>query len=276
MANVVTIEGYTFELPWLHFGVMGKAGSGKSRLLASMPKPLVILGTDPMTKMQPYFDCGELDPKEYAGPLGQEIRLVKDKDGKTIIQVEGFYDKDPAMVNAAMTAMVGRAATLVQEVNAGMWKSVGLDSWSGFEDMARYRRLAGPMMIKNADGRAHHNVAKEDCKSVFLHNLIHLKCNVGITFHVTRFAQENGGEVMYNVKCIGDFAQTIAQNLAERYHSQAMPDGVNRQLRTRPDGRFELATLIEAPDPCDNTFGALFANMIAKKLAAAKAAAEKK
>jgi hypothetical protein len=274
MGNVVTIEGFTFELEWLHFGVMGKAGTGKSHLLASMPKPLLVLATDPMTKLHPYYDHGIVDPKVYTGNLGQDIRLVKNKDGKTIIQIEGFYDRDPSLKNAAMTALVSRTTQLHGEANAGMWKSTALDSWSGFEDLARYRRLVEgqPFHVKNPDGRAHHNIAKEDCKSPFLHTLIHLNCNMGISFHVTRFAQESGGEVMYNVKCIGDFAQTISQNLAERYHSISLPDGVTRRLHTRPDGRFELATLIDAPDPCENTFGALFANKIGKLLAEAKKA----
>lgn len=273
MGNIVTIEGFKLELPWLKFGAMGKAGTGKSHLLASMPKPIIILGTDPMAKMQPYFDAGTTS--EHTGPLGQQIVCVKDKDGKLLIQVEGFYDIGNSIsVAPAMTAIVARSAQLWDEVKSGAWKSVGLDSWSGFEDLSRYRRLMGPtgFKVNNPDGRAHHNVAKEDCKQVFLHNLIHLPCNVGITFHVTRFAQENGGEVTYNVKCIGDFAQTISQNLTERYHSESLADGVTRRLRTRPDGRFELNTSIGAPDPCENTFGALFGPMIAKKLAEAKEA----
>ncbi len=273
MPNTVTIEGYTFDLPWLHFGVMGKPGSGKSRLLSSMPKKLlaIIIG-DPRTKLQPYFDRGIPDAKEYTGPLGQTIFLVRDEKGDVIIQIECFWDTDPTMTESAMTKVIGRMASVVQEVNAGMWRSLAFDSWSGFEDAASYRRLIGPMSIKNPDGRAHRAVAKEDCRSVFIHQLVHLNCNVGIAFHITKFTQENGGETLYNMKCIGDFASTVGQYLAERYHSLSLPDGVTRQLRTRPDGRFELATLIEAPDPCDNSFGALFATMIAKKLAAAKAA----
>jgi len=275
MGNTVTIDGFTLDLPWLHFGVMGKPGTGKSRLLASMPKKLLaIIVGDPRTKLQPYLDVGIADTKEHVGPLGQTIILVRNAEGEVIIQIECFWDVDPTMSESAMTKVVGRMAAVVQEVNAGMWKSVAFDSWSGFEDAASYRRLIGPMSIKNPDGRAHRAIAKEDCRSVFIHQLVHLNCNVGIAFHVTKFTQENGGETTYNMKCIGDFASTVGQYLAERYHSESLSDGVTRRLRTRPDGRFELATLIEAPDPCDNSFGALFGPMITKKLAAAKAAAE--
>lgn len=266
MATTVTLkDGRTFTLPFLHFGVMGKPGSGKSHLLASMPKPLLIIATDPMTKMQPYFDQGVLDPVEHTGALGQEIRLVKDADGKTLIQVEGFYDNDP-LNPLAMTNICARMAQVQGEVKNGLWASLGFDSWSGFEDVARYRRLAGPMKINNPDGRAHHNIAKEDCKGIFNMQLVHLKCNVGITFHITEKMLEGGGQMLYNMKCIGDFASTVGQNLAERYRAEAMPDGVTRQLYTRPDGRFELATLIGAPSPCENNFNALWGPWLAKKM----------
>lgn len=274
MGNSVTIEGHTLDLPWLHFAVMGKPGTGKSRLLASMPKPLLVLGTDPEGKMQPYFDLGDLDPKEYTGAQGQTIRLVKNKDGATIVQVEFFHDDDPTFNKSAMTRFVGRVASLAQETKTGMWKSVAVDSWSGLEDCASYRRLIGPLAVKQGGAfAAHRGVAKEDCASIFLHTLIHLKCNLGVAFHITTKMLEEGGEMTYNMKCIGDFAITVARNMAERYHSISLPDGETRQLHTRPDGRFELATLIGAPSPCDNSFGALFGPMIARKLAEAKAKA---
>lgn len=272
MPNRVTLaDGRALELPWIHVGVMGEPGSGKSHFAASFPTPMLVIATDPMTKMQPYFDRGVLDPAEYAGPFGQEIRLVKDGAGNVTRQIEGFYDYDVTMLVSAMTAIGNRTASVVQEVRDGKWATVVLDSWSGFEDAAGYRRLAGPMKCTNTDGRAYRAMAKEDCKQIFLMQLIRLKCNVVMTFHTTKFAQDQGGETQYNMKCIGDFASTVGQNLAERYHSVAQPDGTTRVIYTRPDGRFKLATLIDAPSPSENTFGALWSNYIAKKLAEAGA-----
>jgi len=162
--------------------------------------------------------------------------------------------------------------SLVQEARDGKIQSLALDSWSGLEDAARHRRLAGPLSIKNPDGRAHHNVAKEDCKQLFVMQLIHARCNVGISFHITERQLEGGGEMLYNMKCIGDFASTVGQNLGEVYRSQSQPDGITRLVYTRPDGRFELQTRIEAPNPCENKFSALFSNMIQKKIAELDAA----
>jgi hypothetical protein len=269
MQTVRIPDGRTFELPWLHFGVMGEPGSGKSELCSTLPKPLKVIATDPITKMQPYFDKGILDPVATTGPFGQVIRLVRHREtGEVIIEVEGFYDTDPTMTSAAMTGVTGRMSVLVQEVKAGKWKSVALDSWSGLEDCASDRRRMGPMKCANPDGRAHRNEAKDDCKQIFRMQLIHLPCNVGITFHTTKFQMDQGGETLYNMKCIGDFATTVGQNLAERYHSVAQPDGITRVLYTKPDGRFKLATLIDAPSPCANNFAALVDPMLRKLIAA--------
>lgn len=280
MGNIVTIaDGRKFELPWLHYGVMGEPGSGKSRLMASMPKPLIVLASDPVSKLQPYFDEGVVETVTQPGPFGQTIHLVRNTAGELIIQVEGFYDTDVTMLTSAMTGFVGRMSALVQEVRAGKWKSAGIDSWSGFEDAASDRRKIGPMACKQGGAfAAHRNEAKEDLRQIFRMQLIHLPCNMGIAFHTTTRQKEQGGETLYTMKCIGDFESTVGQNLAERYHSVALPDGITRQLYTKPDGRFKLATLIDAPSPCQNNFAALFGPMLARKIAeddARKASATK-
>jgi len=276
MGNKVTLkDGLALDLPYIQVGVMGEPGSGKSRFAATFPtgtaegKAMLVIATDPLSKMQPYFDRGHYDGSIQSGAFGQDICLVRNDEGKVIIQVEGFYDVDATMVNSAMTNMVNRiTASVTQEAREGKWATIVLDSWSGFEDAASYRRLHGPLKCNNPDGRAHRAIAKEDCKSIFLHSLVNGtrgRCNLVFTYHTTKFAQEQGGEVQYTMQCIGDFATTVGRNLAERYHSVSLPDGVTRQLYTKPDGRFKLATLIDAPSPCDNTFGALWGPYIEKE-----------
>lgn len=277
MANKVTLAtGDSLILPYIQVGVMGEPGSGKTHFAASFPtgieqdQAMLVIATDPLAKMQPYFDRGFYDGQILRGPFEQDICLVRNAEGKLQIQVEGFYDVDSTMVSSAMTNIVNRiTSSLVQEVREGKWATVVLDSWSGFEDAASYRRLYGPLKCSNPDGRAHRAIAKEDCKSIFLHSLINAtrgRCNLVFTFHTTKFAVDNGGEMQYTMQCIGDFHNTVGRNLAERYHSIASPDGTTRQLYTRPDGRFKLATMIDAPSPCENTFAALWGNYIAKQM----------
>ena len=164
--------------------------------------------------------------------------------------------------------LVDRIEQVVNEVNEGKWATVVLDSWSGFEDIALNRRRKGPLAIKNSDGRAPYAVAKDDTKEILITRLVHLKCNVGITFHISEKVLDDGGTVLYNVKCIGDMPSTIGQNIAERYRAEATADGTTRRLFTRPDGRFNLTTLIGAVSPCDNNYSALFSEYIKAKTAA--------
>lgn len=255
------------ELPRHKFGVMGPPGSGKSRLLASMSKPLLVLATDPEEKLTPYTDrCGEL--KRSVGQFGQEVIIgMSPTSGKPIMQIEAFYDLDPAEP-IAVTQLLARSEQLRGEVNAGVWQSVGLDSWSQLEEFAIWRRTFGKMAPggdPTAHGR-HRGAAKDDLKPFFWSRLIPLKCNLGIAFHTTEKLLDEGGKMFYGIKAIGDLPTGLASVLPERYRSESLPDGVTRKLYTRPDGRYDLCTLIDAPNPCDNEFTALFSNWIAKQV----------
>jgi len=272
--NVTLADGRVLTLPRLKFGVMGRPGSGKSSLIASMAmdgSPLLVLAADPEEKLTPYFDrCGEVT--RSTGSLGQPIFVgTNPKTGQPFMQVELFYDDEPKNPRA-ITALLARVETLRAEVEAGMWGGVGFDSWTQFETFAIWRRSTGPFAVKDADafGRAH-GAAKDDLKPIVVSRLMPLKCNVGIVFHTSEKAKEEGGEAFFGMKAIGSLATELAALLPERYRAVALPDGTNRQLFTRPDGRFDLCTLIDAPSPCKNDFKALWANWIAKRAAAVAA-----
>jgi hypothetical protein len=123
--------------------------------------------------------------------------------------------------------------------------------------------------VKDADsfGRAH-GAAKDDLKQIVVARLIPLKCNVGIVFHTTETMKEDSGLSFFGIKAIGTLATELAALLPERYRSVSEADGTTRRLYTRPDGRFDLCTLIDAPSPCANDYKALWTNWIAKRAAA--------
>ena len=274
MSTATLADGSKIELPTLMVGLMGHPGSGKSHFFASFPKPMLVLATDPLTKMMPYFERGEVDSTVHKGAQGQIVRLVKSRtSGGAIIQIEGFYDTQPTMP-CAMQAFMQRIDAVTQEVQNRQWATVVLDSWSGLQDIAVLRRQYGPFAENNKDGRAAYAVAKDDVKQILVNRLVHLNCNVCISFHISEKVLEDGGTILYNVKAIGDLASTIGQNIAERYRSESTADGITRRLFTRPDGRFNLCTLIDAPNPCENTYQAVLKNWIAKRAAMVAAAAQ--
>lgn len=271
--NVTLPDGRVLTLPRLKFGVMGRPGGGKSRLIASMPKPLIVMAGDPEEKLSPYFDvCGEIT--ETVGQFGQRLWIGHSpKTGKPIIQIEQFYDTDPKNAQA-ITGLIARCEQLGAEVLAGMWASAGFDSYTQFERYAIWRRTHGPFRVKDADafGRAH-GAAKDDMVAMINAQIMPLKCNVGIAFHTTEKPKDEGGVSYFGIKAVGQSATDIASLLPERYRAEALPDGTRRQLWTRPDGRYDLCTLIDAPSPCENTYQALWTNWIAKRAAAGTPAA---
>lgn len=260
------------DLPRIKFGVMGRPGSGKSELLASMPKPLFVYATDPEEKLMPYFDrCGRIE--RGVGQFGQPVLIgFSPTTDKPIMQVELFYDLEPSSPSA-VTQLLARAQQVRGEVDAGMWASVALDSWSQLETFAVWRRTWGTMAAKDADAHGrNYGAAKDDLKPFFWSWLIPLKCNLGIAFHTTEKLREESGVSSYGIKAIGDLPSGLASVLPERYRSESQADGSTRKLYTKPDGRYDLCTLIDAPNPCDNHYPALFTNWINKRVAMAAAA----
>lgn len=260
-------------LPRLKFGVMGRPGSGKSHLIASMPKPLLVFAADPEEKLGPYFDrCGEV--KRSVGQFGQPVLVgLSPKTGAPIIQIEVFYDDEPKEPRA-FTSALARAEQLRGEVKAGMWASFGFDSWTQFETFAIWRRKVGVFAVSDAGafGRAH-GAAYDDLGPLVISRFMPLQCNVGLVFHTTEQLKDEGGVSFFGIKAGGKQLPTqLASLLPERYRTEAQPDGTTRKLYTRPDGRFDLCTLIDAPSPCDNTYPALWKNWIDKRVAAAVAA----
>lgn len=261
-------QGITLELPVKTFGLMGPPGTGKSRFIASMPKPLKVIATDPIGKMEAYFAYGSVESGR--GPTGAPVRRIMDyKDPtKLLIEIEGFYDEDPLMPNA-MNQLMECAQRTQREAKEGKWASVALDSYSGTEDIAKFRRAVGAFSVSatqgNNDGRAVYAAAKDDALQVLLMRLITLEnygVFVGVTLHTTEKMEESEGRMLYNIKAIGDAPSTLGRVITERYRTEACADAVTRQMVTRPDGRFKLTTTIDAPSPCKNDFGAIWANWI--------------
>lgn len=265
----------TLELPRLKFGVMGRPGSGKSHFIATLPKPLLVLGADIEEKMQPYFDrCASIT--RSTGQYGQKVLVgTSPTTGKPIIQMEIFADDEPTSPKA-FNSVLARAEQLRGEVNAGAWASVALDPWSQFETLATWRRKYGPMAVPEfeAYGRGQKAVA-DDLKLLVMARLVTLECNVGLAFHTMEKPRDEGGVSFFGIKAVTKELPTdLASLVPERYRSETLGSTKLRRLWTQPDGRYDLCTLHDAPSPCDNDYKALFANFIEKRAAAANAAAK--
>jgi hypothetical protein len=184
-----------------------------------------------------------------------------------IIQLEGFFDTEPGMP-MAYQAFDSRLQQLKEEVKAGKWASAGFDSWSQLEYIARQRRTYGAFSTAattgNKDGRAVYASAKDDLQQILTSRIIPLTCNVALTFHIEEKMSEEAGTMLYSVKAIGALKSDIGSLISERYHCINL-DGTMRQLDTR-DPRFDCCTLLDAPNPCPNSYEALWKNYIDKQI----------
>lgn len=287
---IVTLpDGRELTLPVIHVGILGPPNSGKTEFASSAEKPMLVLAADPLDKMVPYFDRGELDPQEYTGQFGQPIRLVRSRKNRdaVIIQVEGYYDEDAGNPNA-MSQLLARLPQVTEEVKQGRWRTVVIDSWSALEWIARARRSAGPFQASDSPFLE----AMNDLEAIVNSRLMNLRCNLVITFHIeTKVVKDRKGNIVkdskmdagggiqtYTVQAIGQRLKNIGNVLGEFYRAVAPLDGTdNYYLQTRQSPDFSvLCSRIKAPDPCANQWNALFGPWIETQVqrAAAPAAAQ--
>ena len=254
-------------LPIVKLGCMGPPNTGKSHLIATMEYPLLVLLADPFEKAECYFDRGFLDPKVYSGQFGQPIRIVKSaKTRNPIIQVECFLDPNPA-IPWGFGALLSRLDQVQIEARDGKWKSVGVDSWSQVEYIAKLRRTTGPFGGVDSIMAA----VKDDCEQLIKSRICTLPCNVGVTLHVSsKMIDAGGGTMLYEPVATGTLKSGIGSVLGEMYRSDSIPDptaanGSKYVLQTVRDGRFDCGTRIGAPNGVENDFRKLFGPWIAKK-----------
>jgi hypothetical protein len=267
VGDLVLPHEIQLTLPQIKFGAMGPPNTGKSHLVSTMEYPLIVALADPFEKAECYFDRGLLDPETYTGQFGQPIRIVKSaKTGNPIIQVECFLDANPA-IPWGFGALMSRLDQLAQEVIAGKWKSAGFDSWSQIEYIAKLRRTTGPFAGVDSIMAA----VKDDCEQLIKSRICTLRCNVGVTLHVSsKMIDAGGGTMLYEPVATGTLKSGIGSVLGEMYRTDSIPDasvpgGLRYVMQTVRDGRFDCGTRIGAPNGVTNDFKALFSNWIARK-----------
>lgn len=268
-------DGRSVLLPDVHCMIEGPPNSGKSHFCASAEKPMLVLAADPLDKLQAYFDRGNWDGQVHTGAQGQPVWIITSRaTGKTIIQIEGYFDDNP-QAPVAYQALDSRIVSLFDEIRAGVWRTVVVDSWSQLEWIARLRRMYGALACKANENP--YFAAKDDLEQLARSRLVNFRCNVIVVFHietkvlrnkagtVIKDAREDvgGGELSYSIAAIGQLKE-LAGVFGECYLSVAPLDGTdNYTIQTRKDHNFKtLQSRIQAPSPCKNEWREIFANKI--------------
>jgi len=252
--------------PWIHVVVAGGWGSGKTRFASSFPKPLISLQTDPYGKEAPLLDRG-LVGETVVGLFGQYVTTVNSKLDPTrlLCQIEFFHDADPRKPQA-FRQFRNRFDTLFEEVQASRWATVVIDGVTFLELISR--KLYQHDEVKGKEPRRWYAQSTEDLEELLMCRAGALRCNVVVCAHLDKSYNEVSGVSVHHPAAPGRMSTRFGAGFPEMYvaHCLKQSDGqVKYWLQTRTDSQCAASSVfLEAPDPCEPVYKALWATWDAK------------
>jgi hypothetical protein len=243
--------------PRLHVMVYGAPGAGKSTLIASAEKPILVCFFDAVGKDPPYLRCGP--GQEFRDEWGTRITRIQAPDG--IIDVEYYNDINPKATNAwerFRYRMEQRAF-----VDQG-YKTLAMDSVTFMELAARrfYSTCVNPGFKSQWDP---FNAATDYLEDILIVHTIDLQMNVIASCHVSTKGEDVGGQLLRSPSAPGrlEKKQELPAGYGELYRAHVVPqaDGTpGWVLQTQSNGTFYATTQIDAPNPCWNNWESLWSN----------------
>lgn len=253
-------QGALFR-PYVHAICYAPAGAGKSFFAATWPKPMLVLSFDPVGKtVRPYYSRGNPLP-EVQGDVGQGLVLVESKKnpGRTIIQLEYFHDDelkaDGELEPVAYPRFLSRLPSLYDEVRAGMWMTVVIDSLTAMK-LATRNLHQFKLNKGDKDDRRFDKLATDDLEQALCCRLVSLRCNLVLLAHVDKDKDEVAGAMVNQIAMPGRLAKSdgLASRYPEMYTIRRERDTkdrsvIRRWLQTQPDAAFNcMSTQLDAPD----------------------------
>lgn len=263
------------DYPKIHVLDYGESGAGKSTFLSTFPKPMLVMGFDPYDKMAPYTRYGKVQPitdpdaLAFYNNMGIEAKDVVDKStGQLLVRIEHYVDVDPARPNA-FDAFESRMVDFAGE--ASQWATVGLDSLTFLMRASMVRAQHNkPMKLyaPGTDTRQWYGIVKFDIESVLMSRAPWWDSNVVICCHTKEDKDEFAEGILRGIRAPGTLSKDGPAGFGETYRSYVdkvkTKDGkVERKfmIQTRSDNLwFANSVVCQAPDPCEASYLALWAN----------------
>jgi len=217
---------------------------------------------DPVTA--PYEAYGEVEQSE--GTQGQLVkRVMSRKTGKCLIQLDCFWDYDPTSPRAWMDFWRVKKEIL-EEVYAGRWTTVVLDTVTGMRDACQYQKKYKDMPAAGVGEIA--RVVTDELEPWTTGTMPFVPCNSITLMHIDEFMVEEsvGKQKVQREKKVvlapGRLRRSIPAKFGEVYRMYWTRDGVlEMQTAQRGhDGYESCRSAIGAPDPCEPTWAAVWAN----------------
>jgi len=257
--------------PNLHLLLSGESGSGKSTFWATViayyakhfNEPSLMFQFDPWDKATPYTDLGTVveNTDQFYKDLGIHVKDVVDGKGNLICRVEYYIDDEPSEPNA-INKFERRVVGFSKD--APQWASVGIDSMTFFQHygLQRAKIESGFRQFEpGKDGRQWYARVTEDVSILLFSRAAYWNTNVGVICHVDE-GKEDFGEMgqLKTAALQGRMAKRAPSGFGEVFKLSVQKGG-GRQLQTVSDDRWMCNNLVtKAPNPCNPTYEALWAN----------------
>lgn len=254
-------------LPFIHVVTYGPPGSGKSTFAATFPKPMLVLAFDPLGKDAPYLERGIVGP-DMVGDFDQPVVQIasRNKTGKLLVQLEYFHDTEVTNEGkyrpVAYNQFLKRFSTLYDEVKAGLWKTIVVDTLTFMELTAR-KLSQYQLNPTTKEPRQHYALSTEFLEEALMCRLGGMRTNVVILAHVDTERDEVLGTMLFNPAAPGRLRTRLGGGYPEMYYMRATREkntqAVSYALQTRADSRYNCtSTFLRAPDPCEPNYAALW------------------
>jgi len=234
--------------------------------VASFPKPLLLCSFDPFGKDLPVLRrgrTGELKacPVDRAGnEIAYREVTSRKHEGKLLARVEYYHDAKPSQPVAARN-FESRVDWIEEEVFAGEWATIAFDSLTFFELAAR-KYAQYTINPRAKDPRKWYGQSTDALEDAFMIRVSSWPCNVVLTAHISEDKDEVHGHMLFNPDVPGRLSSRLPAAYQEFYRAFVSGKGADRLylLQTRSGGGYNANTQIDAPDPVDNDYKALWSN----------------
>lgn len=246
--------------PDLHIAGYGGPGARKSTFFSTMPQPIVVAHFDAVGKDMPYWKLGKVGELK-TDKHDTNFREITNKDGSVACRIE--YYQDPIVDEPkAATAFLERLNRLEKEIERGNCKTFCFETVTSSSLKAR-KMYQYDIKPGAKDPRKWYGGAVDILEEVLLIQLPGLHCNVCVGLHVSKIKVEAEGTMVRAPLLPGRLMESFASQWPEIYRVYIDRDKKGEKtglLQTASDEKWEATTQIDAPDPCDQTYEALWEN----------------
>jgi hypothetical protein len=262
---MATPEGKVTRLnprrPDIHVAGYGEPGSRKSTTFSTFPQPIVVAHFDAVGKDMPYWKLGKIGDLQR-DKRGIEFREVVSK-GNLAARIEYYQDPLVDRPQAAST-FLERLNRLPKEIDKGECRTFCFETVTSSALKAR-KMYQYDLEPDRKDPRKWYGGAVDVLEEVLLIQLPGMQCNVCVGLHVSKERIEAEGTVLRAPFLPGRLMESFASQWPEIWRFYIERDRKNPQdkqgwIQTASDERWSATSMIEAPDPCEQDYAAVWKN----------------